>query len=117
MPHSQVQYRGERHSGSGGHNKLIELDSVEAQIIADDLEAGLTVRHATAHVNEHRAECDPPKIHVGMSAVSSAVLRMDPAVDPIETSGSWEQWHSALHSGPWFEGRMVGDRPVLNCWD
>ena len=31
----KVQYRGERHFGSGGHNNLIELDSVEAQIIAD----------------------------------------------------------------------------------
>ena len=71
----KVHYRGESHSGSGGHNKLIDLESVEAQIIADNLEAGLLLKHATAHVNEHRAECDPPKIHVGMSAVSSAVLR------------------------------------------
>ena len=71
----KVQYRGEHHSGSGGHNNLIELDSVEAQIIANDLEARLSVKHATAHVNEHRAKCDPPKIHVEMSAMSSAVLR------------------------------------------
>ena len=71
----KVQYRGKRHSGSGGHNKLIELKSVEAQIIADDLEAGLSVKHATTHVNEHRAECDPPKIQVGMSVVISTVMR------------------------------------------
>ena len=71
----KVQYRGEHHSGSGGHNNPIDLDSVEAQIIANDLEARLSVKHATAHVNEHRAKCDPPKIHVEMSAMSSAVLR------------------------------------------
>ena len=71
----KVQYRGERHSGSGGHNNLIDLDSVEAQIISDNLENRLLVKHATAHVNENRAECDPPKIHVGMSNMSSAVLR------------------------------------------
>ena len=70
-----MQYRGERRYGSGGHNELIEMDSVEAQIIADDLEAGISVKHATAHVNEHRAKCDPSNIHVGMSAASSAVLR------------------------------------------
>ena len=71
----KVKYRGERHSGSGGHNKIIDLDSVEAQIIADDLEAGLLVKHATTHVNKYRAECNPPKIHVGMSNASSAELR------------------------------------------
>ena len=60
-----VQYRGECHSGSGGHNKLIELDSVEVQIIADNLEAGISVKHATAHMKEHRAECHPPNIHLG----------------------------------------------------
>ena len=70
----KVQYRGERHSGPGGYNNLIELESVEAQIIADDLEAGILAKHATAPVNNHRAECNPPKIHVGVSAVSSAVL-------------------------------------------
>ena len=71
----KVQYRGERHSGSDGHNKLIELDSVAAHIVANNLEARLSVKHATAHANEHHAECDPPKIHVQMSTMSSAVLR------------------------------------------
>ena len=71
----KVQCRGECHSRSGGHNNLIEMDSVEVQIIAHDPEDGLSMKHATAHVNEHRAECEPPKIHVDMSAVSSAVLR------------------------------------------
>ena len=71
----KVQYRGERHSGSGGHNNLIDLDSLEAQIITDNLEAWLSVKHATAHVNEHRAKCNPTKIHVRTSAVISAVLR------------------------------------------
>ena len=71
----KVQYRGERHSGSGGQKNLIYLDSLDAQIIAKNLEAWLLVKHATAHVNKHRAKCDPTKIHVGTSAVISAVLR------------------------------------------
>ena len=71
----EVQYRGERHSGSGGHNNRIELDYFKAHIIANDLEAGLLVKHSTMHVNEHHAECGLPKIHMGMSAVSRAMLR------------------------------------------
>ena len=51
------------------------MESVEAQIIADNLEAGISVKHATVHVNEQRTKCDPPKIHMGMSAAISAVLR------------------------------------------
>ena len=70
----KVQYRGERRSSSGGHNKLIEMYSIKAKIIADDLEDGLLVNHANAHVNEHRAECYLPKTHVGMITVSRYVL-------------------------------------------
>ena len=71
----KLHYRGEHQSGSGGQNNLIEMDSVKAQIIAKDLEAGLLVNHATTHVNKKCAKCEPPKIHVGMSDVSSAVLQ------------------------------------------
>ena len=71
----KVQYRGERHSGSGGHKKLIEMDYVEAQFISKNLESGILVKHATTHVKEHRAECDLTKIHVGMIAMISDVLR------------------------------------------
>ena len=113
VPPSQVQYRGERHSGSGGHNNLIELDSVEAQIIADDQEAGLTVRHATAHVNEHRAECDPPNIHFERSKLCCAWT-------PPSTRSS-HRGAGSRGTPPCtpdrFEGRTVGDRPELNCWD
>ena len=71
----KVQYRGKRHFGSGGHNKLIEMDSVEVQITPNNLESGISVKHTTAPMNEHHGKCNPTKIHVGMSAVSSAVLR------------------------------------------
>ena len=79
-----VEYDGARSPGSGGHNKCINLDSAETQIIADAIEGGLGLRQVTPMVNEYRASIG--KGHVGMSAVHSAVKRLQPTVTTISAA-------------------------------
>ena len=50
-------YSGARKAGSGGKNKLISLDSMEIQIVADNIEAGLGLTQTMRLVNEHRRKC------------------------------------------------------------
>ncbi len=47
------RYTAERAAGSGGHNKLIQMNDVESQIIADCMEDGIGIRMTTEHVNQH----------------------------------------------------------------
>jgi len=54
-----VAYSAGRKGGSGGGNKLIILGPVEAQIVADAIEDGLSLTKAMRLVNKHRAQCDP----------------------------------------------------------
>ena len=79
-----VEYNGACSPGSGGHNKCIELNSAETQIIADAIEGGLGLQQVTPLVNEYRASVG--KVHVGMSAVHSAVERLQPIVTTISAA-------------------------------
>ena len=63
-----LEYSGERRAGSGGQNKLIELDSIEAQIVADGIEGGLGLTQTTYLVNKHRLKNS--LVHVGRSATA-----------------------------------------------
>jgi hypothetical protein len=65
---AECHLRGERYSaarkvGSGGKNKLIEINSAEMQIIADTMEGGLGLNQSTVLVNVHRSMCDPLRTH------------------------------------------------------
>lgn len=77
-------YTGDRQPGSGGHNMLITLGSVDEQIMADAIEGGLSFSQATYLVNAHRRECVPRPIDVGRSAVVTAYKRLEPDVSPIQ---------------------------------
>lgn len=70
------EYTGERRSGSGGSNRLIEQQSLDSQIIADAMEECLGVRQTTALINETRVARGIQ--HVGVSAVYGAVQRLNP---------------------------------------
>ena len=62
---------------------ILALDGVEAQIIADDTESGLSLEQATYSVNLWRAEQDPVLEHVGISAVASCYHALEPVVSQI----------------------------------
>ena len=92
------EYTGQAQGTRGGHNKLIDLESVEMQIAADAIEANLGYTQATYLVNEHRRAVImpagvPPLIDVGRSAVVSAMQRLKPTITPILDSkqGSSEE--------------------------
>ena len=62
-----------RKFGSGGHNKIITLGSIEEQMVADHMESGLGLTQTTNLINLHRRESELEE--VGRSAVYSAHLR------------------------------------------
>ncbi|ETV77790.1 hypothetical protein H257_08631 [Aphanomyces astaci] len=64
-----------------GVNKLIELGSIESDLIADCMEWGWGLRETTHMVNQLRLSLNP--MHVGTSAVYTAYLRMNPVVTSI----------------------------------
>ena len=67
--------------GHGGHKKLILVESVEAEMIADIKEEGLSLLVPMHQVNEYRRTKGLG--HVGWSAVRSAYIRMCPVVTKI----------------------------------
>ena len=67
--------------GHGGHNKLILVGSVEAEMIADIKEEGLSLLVAMHQVNKYRRTKGLG--HVGWSAVRSAYIRMCSVVTKI----------------------------------
>ena len=70
-------YSGERAPGSGGHNKVIDADSMVEQYLADLLEDGMTTREVTASLNAFLLSKSQET--VGRSAVMSALVRLAPA--------------------------------------
>lgn len=95
-----LKYCGNRLQGSGGHNKMIFHDSIEQQIIADAIEDGLGLRQATNLVNVYRNSKN--KIHVGVTSIYSAYLRMQSTVSPIKAA---KQGSSDVDS-PWAVARL-----------
>jgi len=82
------EYTGEIKETRGGHNKLIELDSMEMQIAADLIEGNQGYTQATYQVNEYRKTVVmpagvPPLTHVGRSAVVSGIRRLKPTITKI----------------------------------
>jgi len=71
-----VRYDPARKFGSGGHNKLIKMGSVEEQLVADLMESGLSLTQTMYLVNLHRRGRGLGE--VGRSAVHSASLRLCP---------------------------------------
>ena len=73
---SMIERRG------GKRPNKIRLDSPEAQIIADGLESGLSIRKTWYNVNYHRQESN--KELLSESTVVSAIRRMKPKIVRIE---------------------------------
>jgi hypothetical protein len=77
-----TQYTGERRSeGELGRKVLIKKTSVEAQIIADAVEDGMSMAMAHALVNKHCYEggLEP----YSLSAVRTLILSLEPVVTPL----------------------------------
>ena len=67
----------------GGNNPcVISLDSPEAQIIADGMESGLSIKKTWYNVNWHRKEAD--KEMVSEYSIYSAIRRMKPKLNKIQ---------------------------------
>ncbi|KAF0709298.1 hypothetical protein AaE_012918 [Aphanomyces astaci] len=75
-----VAYAGEPKQ-TGGLNKLIELSSIESDLIEDCMEWGWGLRETTHMVNQLRLSLN--RMHVETSAMYSAYLRMNPVVISI----------------------------------
>jgi len=70
--------------GRGGNRKMtIRMDSLEAQIIADSIEAGLSTRRAWENVNRHRRDNNDELL--SESCVSYALRKMKPKMVTIKT--------------------------------
>ena len=80
-----IPYVGTRKCPSRARAK-IPLDSVEAQIVADYMEDGYGLRQTTAQVNKYRQDQaeDDSWVRVGVSAVYSCYLALDPVVTAVE---------------------------------
>lgn len=96
-----VEYSPVKKAGCGGQNKLIQLGSLEEQIVADNMEAGLGLTQTTKLVNVYRQE--EGLADVGRSAVHSAYLRLEPVVTQIldAKQGSYDK-HST-----WAKARLM----------
>jgi hypothetical protein len=78
-----VRYTGERNSDGGlGRKVIIKKTSVEAQIIADAVEDGMSMAMAHALVNKHCAEAEQEPF--SLSAVRTLILSLEPVVSPLE---------------------------------
>ena len=65
----------------GKRPHLIKLDSPEAQIVADGIEAGLSIHRSWQNVNQHRLECGMELI--SESSVISVIRRLKPKLKKI----------------------------------
>jgi len=54
---TECHMKGEVYAVRGGKSKLVSLDSMETQVVADGTEAGLGLTQTMRLVNEHRREC------------------------------------------------------------
>jgi hypothetical protein len=107
-----LAYNGD-FAAHGGQNKLIQLDSVESQIIADCIENGWSITQTTHMVNHHRLQQN--KTHVGRTAVYGAYLRLCPQVSSMAAS---KQGSSDIDS-PWAKARLAWARQLgvrLGIW-
>ena len=109
-----LEYTGEAKGTQGGHNKLIELDSVEMQLAADAIEANQGYTQATHQVNEYRRTVVmpagvPPLIDVGRSAVVSAMQRLKPTITPIldAKQGSFDEHQAWAKARLGFCGQLL----------
>ena len=87
-----------------GRPQVIELDSIEAQIICDYLEEGGSVRNAHSLVNEHRRQQNLASLTI--AATHAALHRASPKRIKVETSkqgsndlpvhGLWHPWDGSV---------------------
>ena len=97
---SRREYNGLRRALGTTRPPIIDKDDVEAQIIADEIEAGSSLIQATRTVNEHRKENDLEPL--SLSAVYGLSLRLEGEVKPIRKTkqGSADansNWAKARH--------------------
>ena len=79
---SGTQYTGDRKTvGDLSRKVKIKKDSVEAQIIADGVEDGMSMSMAHALVNWHCAKSNQEPF--SLSAVRTLILSLDPVVSPL----------------------------------
>jgi hypothetical protein len=78
----ELRYTGERNSDGGlGRKVIIKKTSVEAQIIVDAVEDGMSMAMAHALVNKHCYEAEQDPYY--LSAIRTLILSLDPVVSPL----------------------------------
>ena len=91
-----------------GHKPvIIMIDSIEAQVVADCLEGGLSVERSRQMLNEHMLENN--KEGYTRSAVDSLVLRMNPRIEKITK----RKQGSRDPNNPWSQARLLWSKQLL----
>jgi len=91
----------------GHKDVIISIDSVEAQIVADCLESGLSVNKTRQIINEHMIE--NAKEGFSRSAVDALVLRMKPKIEKITK----RKQGSRDPQAPWSQARFLWSKQLL----
>ena len=77
--HNGTTYRGDtKLKGNVGRRATLEVDSIEAQIIANFIETGMSQRRALSMLNHHRNELNQPL--VSYTAVNTLIKQMKPLI-------------------------------------
>eukprot|EP00536_Pseudo-nitzschia_multiseries_P013397 jgi/Psemu1/35149/gm1.35149_g len=77
-----IFYSGKGNYSTTGRPPIIALDSIEAEIVADSIESGNSVRMSTVIVNKYRKKLELPSFTY--SAVRGCMLRLNPLIKTVK---------------------------------
>eukprot|EP00536_Pseudo-nitzschia_multiseries_P006045 jgi/Psemu1/14316/gm1.14316_g len=77
-----IFYSGKGNYSTTGRPPIIALDSIEAEIVADSIESGNSVRMSTVMVNKYRKKLELPSFTY--SAVRGCMLRLNPLIKMVK---------------------------------
>jgi len=113
-----IEYTGDlMPTQNKGHSRrILDINSVEAQILADTMELGLGLREADHIINEYRSIVS--KLHVSVSIVYNLHRALEPAVSSIAK----HKQGNADKGSPWAKARFKWTRQLAirlgaHVWD
>eukprot|EP00536_Pseudo-nitzschia_multiseries_P003424 jgi/Psemu1/7750/gm1.7750_g len=77
-----IFYSGKGNYSTTGRPPIIALDSIQAEIVADSIESGNSVRMSTVIVNKYRKKLELPSFTC--SAVRGCMLRLNPLIKTVK---------------------------------
>ena len=103
-----IRYNGDRIvTGTLGRPPILTVDSPEAQIVADSIEAGLSIFQTTLLCNEHRRQ--EPLEALTKSPVETLVKKLKPLVTAVKK----RKQGSTDENSPWARGRYRWATQIL----